>query len=251
MRLPSRNTRQFEVSLKEKVCRGCRKTFTPRTSLGGKFCSPKCHFAANADKPRKQIAQTVRVIKDAKCVVCRSVFTPVYNGLVKQKTCSSLCHRKLAKPPTPRPASFKATSATCKVCNKTYVRRSALMRAKKCTECAKQQTHKRLAAQPRKKTTASVVTRAHIGACVKYKKEYLKEHSYLSCEVCCVNQAFKFEVHHLYYASKHPNHPNLHNFRNLILICDDCHRGFHGQKLKSVFRKLETERGLKELFRTK
>jgi len=58
-----------------------------------------------------------------------------------------------------------------------------------------------------------------------------------------------YAAHHIYFASRYPKHPQLHNFKNLILVCDSCHALFHGGGLKDVFERLEEERGLKELFK--
>jgi predicted HNH restriction endonuclease len=93
------------------------------------------------------------------------------------------------------------------------------------------------------KTTAK-----HLQACSKYKKAYLDSHGYLSCEVCGRSNAFRYNVHHIIYASRAPRHPQLHNPRNLILVCDACHEGFHSGKLKDMYLELEKFRGLKELF---
>lgn len=90
----------------------------------------------------------------------------------------------------------------------------------------------------------------HLKACSKYRKEFLDKNNYLFCEVCGINGngTPKFEVHHIYFASLHPKHKELHNTKNLIMVCIGCHNNFHSNKLKDVFIKLEKERGLKELF---
>jgi len=90
---------------------------------------------------------------------------------------------------------------------------------------------------------------AHNRACVAYKKNFLKSNDYLRCEVCGVTSAFKFDAHHIRYASRHPGHQNLHNFRNMILVCRDCHLAFHGGRLKDVVERLEKERDLPGLFK--
>lgn len=91
----------------------------------------------------------------------------------------------------------------------------------------------------------------HFRACAKYRKDFLSKNDYLFCEVCGVNNngTMRFEVHHIYYASLYPKHQNLHDFRNLILICIGCHEKFHGSRLKEKFEELEKDRGLKELFK--
>lgn len=93
-------------------------------------------------------------------------------------------------------------------------------------------------------------TGIHLRACKKYREAFLEKHSYPFCEVCGVNEngTPRFEVHHIYFASLYPKHKELHNFKNLIHICIRCHNDFHGFKLPDVFKKIEAERGLKELF---
>lgn len=93
-------------------------------------------------------------------------------------------------------------------------------------------------------------TGKHLRACSKYRKAFLDKWGYPFCEVCKINQngTPKFEVHHIYFASLYPKHPNLHDFRNLIHICIGCHNAFHGNKMRDVFERLEKERGLRDLF---
>lgn len=93
-------------------------------------------------------------------------------------------------------------------------------------------------------------TGIHLRACAKYRKAFLEKHSYIFCEVCRVNVngTLKFEVHHIYFASLHPKHKELHNPRNLIMVCIECHNKFHSSKYKKEFESLEKSRGLKELF---
>lgn len=94
-------------------------------------------------------------------------------------------------------------------------------------------------------------TGIHLRACSKYRKAFLKKHSYPFCEICRVNQngTPKFEVHHIYFASQYPKHPQLHNFLNLIHLCIQCHNDMHaGKKNHEIFKRLEKERGLKKLF---
>lgn len=94
-------------------------------------------------------------------------------------------------------------------------------------------------------------TKKHLKACSDYKKDFIDRFGYLFCEVCGVNSngAFRHEVHHIYFASRVPNHPELHNKRNLILVCDECHRKFHGVGYEKVFKRLEKERKLDILFK--
>ena len=90
----------------------------------------------------------------------------------------------------------------------------------------------------------------HNKACRDYKGEFIKKNDYAFCEVCKsnINKAKRFEVHHIYYASRFPKHKELHNFKNLVHLCRECHDGFHGGRNKKEFERLEKERGLKTLF---
>jgi len=104
----------------------------------------------------------------------------------------------------------------------------------------------------KKKRKQTSQTSKHLAACSKYRKEFLKVHDYLFCEVCNVNQnaTQRFQVHHIYFASQYPRHIELHNFKNMILVCLECHQKFHaGKTYKEEFEKIEKERGLKELFK--
>ncbi len=94
----------------------------------------------------------------------------------------------------------------------------------------------------------TITTTKHNEACRKYREDFVRQHGYVFCEICKTSNSFKFEVHHIYYASRFPKHRNLHDRRNLILVCIQHHNDLHGGKLKTTFQQLEQERGLKELF---
>ena len=77
------------------------------------------------------------------------------------------------------------------------------------------------------------------------------EKGYPCCELCGrVNG--NLHVHHIIYRSEKPTHPELHNERNLILVCADgigytgCHEKLHADKGKR--EKLVEKRELKKLF---
>ncbi len=95
-------------------------------------------------------------------------------------------------------------------------------------------------------------TGVHLRACAKYRKHFRQTHDWMFCELCHANETMtpRFEVHHIYFASLYPRHPELHNFLNLILLCIRCHNDMHsGKKNQHVFEDLEERRGLKELFK--
>lgn len=97
----------------------------------------------------------------------------------------------------------------------------------------------------------SIYTSKHMRACAKYRKAFMETHDWMFCELCHANETMtpKFEVHHIYFASLYPKHPQLHNFKNLILLCLRCHNNMHaGNKNRKEFENLERNRKLKELF---
>jgi 5-methylcytosine-specific restriction endonuclease McrA len=86
----------------------------------------------------------------------------------------------------------------------------------------------------------------HKRACKKYKEWLQDEKGYLSCESCNqVNKTF-YSVHHIFSAGRYPKHKHLHDFRNLIFLCGDCHKDAHASRL-DLSKEIE-ERRLKELF---
>ena len=84
----------------------------------------------------------------------------------------------------------------------------------------------------------------------KNRKELISEHldqyGYIFCLHCKTSNSFKFHVHHIIFRSEKSNHPELHNKKNLIILCDKCHLKFHGKK--DIRNYLIEERNLKELF---
>ena len=86
----------------------------------------------------------------------------------------------------------------------------------------------------------------HRNACRRYRKKFIEKNDYLFCEKCKISSAMKYEVHHIVYASEKPMHKELHNDRNLILLCIGCHNDMHGNK--KIRNDLVEERNLNELF---
>jgi len=72
-------------------------------------------------------------------------------------------------------------------------------------------------------------------------------YGYLYCEVCGQNRCgMKFETHHIVFRSEAPNHPALHNKRNLIIVGSNCHRILHSNK--SARNHIVIKRDLEKLF---
>jgi predicted HNH restriction endonuclease len=85
---------------------------------------------------------------------------------------------------------------------------------------------------------------------VAYRIAFVEANGYTFCEVCGRTErpGLTTSVHHIRYISRHPKHPNIHDPRNLLLVCCDCHDAFHAGRLKEKVAELEAERGLPELF---
>ncbi len=69
---------------------------------------------------------------------------------------------------------------------------------------------------------------------------------YNFCQNCYTSKSFMFSVHHIIFRSEVPNHKELHNKKNLIILCQKCHDSFHENKESRG--SLVEKRGLKSLF---
>lgn len=190
-------------------------------------------------------------MKEKTCKQCKSAFSPRNWG---QAFCSPKCYS------TYRVRKHNEMSLLrCKECKISFYGKKVHIGYKP-SFCSQECRYKALSrSRTGKKNPAyrdgltigkRVYTGKHLRACAEYRKSFLERRSYLSCEVCGVNQngTMRFEVHHIYWASKFPKHLQLHNLKNLILICIQCHNDFHLHKKEKEFGELERERGLRELF---
>lgn len=89
-------------------------------------------------------------------------------------------------------------------------------------------------------------TNEHSNACRKYRNSFVNKYGYKFCEKCNTNQSLRFETHHIIFASEKPKHEELHNDRNLILLCIQCHNDLH--KIKKLRNNIVKNRKLEELF---
>lgn len=179
------------------------------------------------------------------CRHCKTSF----NGAPFQTYCSPKCYNE---------SRSKYKDLKCKRCGKNFkgISYNSFTRTYCSDECwyDSMSELRKGRNNPNYRNGKSKVThrgRGHRNACRKYKESFIEKHGYTFCEVCGVNinGTMRFEVHHIYFASLYPQHPNLHDPRNLVLICIDCHNKFHaGKEYEKEFRKLEKERGLKKLF---
>lgn len=200
--------------------------------------------------------------KSQKCVVCSTEFTITSALQSQKKTCSAECHVTNSEAISKKRMK-ETVEISCKICSKKITRLKFKKSKSLCNECIYKDyskkrigtgnpnyrngeyTHKKF--QGRK----SKVAYKHLNECRRYKKEFIEKHGYQFCEVCGVNGngTYRFEVHHIYFASKYPRHKSLHDNRNMIHICLECHRKFHaGDTYKNIFTELEKKRKLKELF---
>lgn len=97
----------------------------------------------------------------------------------------------------------------------------------------------------KKNKTATI----HSNACRKYRTFFRKNNDYDYCERCGVSSSLRFEAHHIVFASEAPKHKELHNFKNLILLCINCHNELHKHKI--LRNDIVKERELDELFNRK
>lgn len=60
-------------------------------------------------------------------------------------------------------------------------------------------------------------------------QEQLDEFGFCFCEDCKRSDRI-LERHHIVFRSEKPNHPNIHDKKNLILLCRSCHNRYHDKK---------------------
>jgi len=89
-------------------------------------------------------------------------------------------------------------------------------------------------------------TNLHLSACRRYRTAFKKDNDYDYCEICGTSNSLRFETHHIVFASEAPNHKELHNFKNLIYLCIECHNELHKHKI--LRNDIVEERGLNDLF---
>ncbi len=79
------------------------------------------------------------------------------------------------------------------------------------------------------------------------KQKMFDDYGFYFCTHCNRTVSkYRMETHHLFWRSEYPNHKNLHDKKNLKLLCKKCHDDFHN--VKSMRDNIVKERGLKKLF---
>lgn len=82
--------------------------------------------------------------------------------------------------------------------------------------------------------------------CKEMDLEMIQKHWYRFCEHCWINNSLRWEHHHIVFRSEKPRHEFLHDKRNIINLCIQCHNDFHKDKWKR--NHLVYNRGLHLLF---
>ena len=179
-------------------------------------------------------------MKTKKCKMCKKEFLVKYQ---MQVFCSVDCHNKF---------QTKRKPIKCKMCGKMfdpYGLRPMKFCSRKCFEIDMREKRKgkgNPAWRNGTRTNGKSYSSKHMRACSKYRKKFLEKNDYLFCEICGVSSAIKYETHHIVFASEKPMHKELHNDRNLILLCIGCHNKMHGSK--KTRNDLVEKRNLNKLF---
>jgi hypothetical protein len=185
------------------------------------------------------------------CVICGNQFIINNQLRLNRKTCSDECHYKL-KIEITKKNHEKIVEHNCKQCEVIFFSKQHLYRKFCSMNCQIKylQENRRGKNNPGYRnglrTNGMGATKIHMAACRKNRREFLKENDYLFCELCGTNQSLRFESHHIVFASEAPNHKELHNKKNLIMLCIQCHNDLHIKKY--LRNSLVIKRGLNKLF---
>ena len=175
-----------------------------------------------------------------KCKICGEVFN-THGRIVN--TCSFKCEKIKAE----RKQELKnATTRICRECGKGFHTNKYHTNKKLCHYCdvkAKSDKIKESMANSKMK-----VDTTHSQECSKYKQEFIDEHGFLFCESCGKSSALIYSTHHIMPAGRYPKHKELHNKKNKILLCGECHDDFTLERRQDEAEALKKERGLYELF---
>jgi 5-methylcytosine-specific restriction endonuclease McrA len=76
------------------------------------------------------------------------------------------------------------------------------------------------------------------------RADKIRRYGYLYCERCGTKKSMYWNMHHIVFRSEKPRHKHLHDPRNLIDLCDECHILYHakkGRRLHLVLKRKLTE----------
>lgn len=192
-------------------------------------------------------------MKAKKCGYCLKSFTPTVGF---QKYCNYECYNEVQKEykrKTYHANEQKTFTKVCKVCGIKFEARLDRTRfcGRKCYFLEQKQSRKgknNPAYRNGTRTNGKSVSWVHLDTTRKYGKAFLEKYGYKFCENCGTNSSLRFETHHIIFASEKPRHENLHNQRNLILVCIKCHNDFHSGVTRDKRKDLVDKRNLVELF---
>ena len=74
----------------------------------------------------------------------------------------------------------------------------------------------------------------------------IKQKGFNYCERCKAKNPYFLDAHHIVFRSERPNHPNLNDKINIILVCRECHNQFHEKK--ETRDEIVKERNLNQIF---
>lgn len=194
-------------------CKICETEFVPKTSVH-KCCSLKC-------KKRNDQELKSKKPKTKICGMCKVEFKP-YTSL--DKFCSANCRVENQKSKRSRRWSSESTEKRIGINNPAYRNGMYTRTSEKTAE-----GHR-------------LFLKVRNGMRERMKNDY----GYIFCERCGTTSTYQFEMHHVVYRSEKPNHPHLHDERNLINLCMECHNWYH--KAKENRSILVETRKLYELF---
>lgn len=183
--------------------------------------------------------------KPKKCATCGKEFYPRTS---LDKYCSYGCvPKKEVKKVTPK-------ERICIQCGKKFIPLKPLQNV--CSvACYCERFRKKRAIQGVKKMSAKQRNQEQelLLNKIRLREILIGEIGHLYCEHCDRSIGVTFEIHHLVYRSEKPDHPKLHNLKNLYHICvtrvdnsEPCHKLFH--RLKGTRNKIVRQRRLDKLF---
>lgn len=74
----------------------------------------------------------------------------------------------------------------------------------------------------------------------------IKSKGFNYCEQCKAKNPYFLDAHHIIFRSERPNHANINDKINIILVCRECHNKFHENKESR--NDLVKQRNLNQIF---
>ena len=206
-------SKKNKKNYKEKECLICESKFKP-SAINSKYCSGKCGY--DAELKRRSNKPDFK-----ECGFCKNTFVP-YSSI--DKFCSANCRVDNMK--SKRGSNWSEESVRKRSGKNNPAYRTGFSKEPNIIKQYKQKEYLRIRN--------------------KKREDKINEYGYLFCDRCNKSNPSKFEMHHIVFRSEKPQHKHLHNPKNLIDLCVQCHNDFH--KVKSSRGYLIKERKLTELF---